>query len=268
MNRNSKRKKVKKNKTYKNINKNNNLKQNTSLYSWKNLIKNDCAYVNENIITKNGKKIKKIALEECIIWPTQTADVDEGNPLEYVINTGLGKNKFNRLLDITNVRLKEMEENNIIFQIISPTASGIQNLKERSPKQQYLKAIKINNYMYNSILNYPNNFKAFCTLPMRNPSLAAKELERCVKELGMVGALVNGLDIIYKKPYSSTLPNREGIYYDTKNYDVLWEMFEKLDVPLYIHPSVYNSIGNDYPDHGILNLYTRYPQLQIGRAHV
>lgn len=203
----------------------------------------------------------KIALEEAIIWPNQTKDVDEGNPLEYFIYTGQGKDKYNKLLDITGLRLKEMNENNIVYQVISPTASGIQNIKLRSIKEQYEKAKYVNNYMYNAIKYNTNRFRAFATLPMRCPKLAAKELHRCITKLGMVGALVNGSDVKYNFPITSTFPDRNVLFYDTKEYDVLWAMFEKLDVPLYLHPESYVAIDKQYPNNSLLEFYKSYPEL-------
>ena len=38
----------------------------------------------------------------------------------------------------------------------------------------------------------PARFAAFAALPMQDPEAATAELTRCVKELGFVGALVNG----------------------------------------------------------------------------
>jgi 2,3-dihydroxybenzoate decarboxylase len=119
--------------------------------------------------------------------------------------------------------------------------------------------------MYNKIKNNSKYFKAFCTLPMRDPKSAALELRRCIKDLGMVGALINGIDILYKEPINSTFPNMFPLFYDGKknsqSYDVLWQTFQDLDVPLYIHPTVYNTINNNNPDTNILNFYDEYPSL-------
>jgi len=193
--------------------------------------------------------------------PIQEEDVNEKIPLEYVINSGKGNNTYNRLLDITDKRLKEMKDNNVIFQIISPTASGLQGLKKTSIIGQVKKAIEINNYMYNNIKDNPNSFKAFATLPMRSPIQAAKELERCVKELGMVGALVNGSDILFKTSKKSLKKIQVSLFYDTPNYDVLWKKFEELDVPIYFHPEVYPSTGSFIPDINLLDFYDKYPLL-------
>jgi len=206
----------------------------------------------------NNVKLKKIALEEAIIWPSQTEDMSEKIPIEYLINTGKGYNKTNKLLDINGIRLKEMNKNNIIFQILSFTASGIQGLKSRSVKTQIIKAQNANNYLYKQIKEYPDRFKAFATLPMQSPKAAVIELERCIKDLGMVGVLLNGNDIIYNKDNKSI---NKMLFYDTPNYDIFWKKLVELDVPLYIHPSVYGSPSESVPDKYLLKFYKEYPAL-------
>ena len=59
---------------------------------------------------------------------------------------------------------------------------------------------------------------------MAYPQAAAAELERCVNKLGFLGALVD----------SHLLDNT---FYDTRDYDPLWDTFERLNVPLYLHPT-------------------------------
>lgn len=124
------------------------------------------------------------------MWPTQDEDVKEDIPLEYVIVSGKGYDKTNRLLDIKDARLRDMKRNNVICQIISPTASGIQSLNWKSVMYPVKKSIEVNNYIYESIKDEPKYFKAFSVLPMTHPKEAAEELERCVKDLKMVGRLL------------------------------------------------------------------------------
>jgi len=238
--------------------------------SWNTLQKTNCKYPNKpNNLNKPSTKIKKIALEEAITWPGQKQEVNEHSSLEFVINSGIGSESEsesksnstsnNKLLDITDKRLKEMDANNIIIQVISPTASGIQNLLLTKTSDQVIKAKEVNDYMYNQISNYTNKFKAFATLPMRDPYQASIELERCISKLGMVGALVNGYDILYLDLEPN--PTNKVLFYDTPEYDVLWKKFEELDVPLYLHPIVYKSINDQVPDKQLLDFYDKYPSL-------
>ena len=63
---------------------------------------------------------------------------------------------------------------------------------------------------------------------MQDVELATRELERCVKELGFSGALVNG--------FSQVDDPNAALYYDTPDYWPFWETVERLDVPFYLHP--------------------------------
>jgi 2,3-dihydroxybenzoate decarboxylase len=224
-------------------------------YSWKSLQLTKCAYINPKSNKKPTKNLKKIALEECIIWPYQIKDEVTKPHISYYVKTGQGKNKVNELLDINNFRLKLMNENNVAIQVISPTASGIQYLKFKTQIQQIEKAKEVNNYMYNQISINPTKFKAFAVLPMGSPKEAAKELDRCINNLGMVGALVNGSHIIYLngKP--------KALFYDTPEFDILWSKFVELDVPLYLHPTVYPSTDTFVPDKDLDDFYKKYPEL-------
>ena len=62
-------------------------------------------------------------------------------------------------------------------------------------------------------------------MPTADPQAAADELERATVELGFVGALVN-----------STLGSNEA-FLDDARFEPLLDRFERLDVPLYLHPA-------------------------------
>jgi predicted TIM-barrel fold metal-dependent hydrolase len=187
----------------------------------------------------------KIALEEAISWPQQFEQEIVKLPIEEVLNELNG-----RLTDITGgQREKEMRENNIIMQIISPTAPGLQRFHSKSKKSQIKQAQFVNNYMAKKIKGRAH-FAAFATLPMRDPQAACVELERCVKDLHMVGAMVNGNDFY----------NGRVLFYDTPEYDPLWAKFVELDVPLYLHPLVYGAVDGT-PDNHLSNFFDEYPFL-------
>jgi uncharacterized protein len=59
---------------------------------------------------------------------------------------------------------------------------------------------------------------------MQSPDATAAELKRAVKDLGFVGALVNG--------------TTEGRFLDHPSYDGLLATAVELDVPIYIHPHI------------------------------
>ena len=71
---------------------------------------------------------------------------------------------------------------------------------------------------------------------MQAPAAAAGELERCVRQLGFKGALING--------------HTNGVYLDDGSYLPFWERVEALAVPVYLHPvhmPVRPPVLADYP---------------------
>jgi len=63
----------------------------------------------------------------------------------------------------------------------------------------------------------------FAMLCMSEPEAAAKELRRCVTEHKFVGALINN--------------HLNGTFYDDEKFWPVFAAAEKLDVPIYIHPT-------------------------------
>jgi predicted TIM-barrel fold metal-dependent hydrolase len=89
-------------------------------------------------------------------------------------------------------------------------------------------ARQANDALADEVCKRPDRFAAFAALPMQDPEAAIVELTRCIKELGMVGALVNGFSQI-GTPDNVT-------YYDLPQYRPFWRAIEALDVPFYLHP--------------------------------
>jgi len=85
--------------------------------------------------------------------------------------------------------------------------------------------------MAEEVKKNPKRFGGFCSLSMHRPAQAAQELRRSVKELGLVGAIVND--------WQATGEDGNGILlYDTPDFDPFWEAVQELDVPIYFHPKV------------------------------
>jgi gamma-resorcylate decarboxylase len=89
-------------------------------------------------------------------------------------------------------------------------------------------AQKANAAMADAVAKHPKRYAALAALPMHDPDVAARELERCVKELGFKGALVNG--------FQQVGADDNVKYYDLPEYRSFWATVAKLDVPFYLHP--------------------------------
>jgi len=120
---------------------------------------------------------------------------------------------------IEEYRLKDMDATGIDIQILSNGYPGIQGVLGAA--EAVTKAKVINDALAEITHKHPTRFKGFATLPLQDPGAAADELERAVKELGFVGALING--------------HTNGEFLDEDKFRGVWERSIELGVPLYLH---------------------------------
>ena len=99
-----------------------------------------------------------------------------------------------RLIDVQDIRLREMDKCGIEMMILSLNAPAIQAIHDT--KRAIAVAREANDVCAEHVRKRPDRFQCFAALPMQDPEAAAAELTRCVKELGFVGALVNGFSQI------------------------------------------------------------------------
>jgi predicted TIM-barrel fold metal-dependent hydrolase len=185
-----------------------------------------------------------------------------------------------RVLDLHGRRISLMDEFGIEMMILSLNAPAVQAIYDVKRANEV--ARKANDFLAENVRKRPDRFQALAALPMQDPELAARELERCVKDLGMVGALVNGF---------SQIGDTDTIaYLDEKQYWPFWELVAKLDVPFYLHPRnplpqharIYKdhpwllgptwAFGQETAVHALRlmgsGLFDRYPTLQIILGHM
>ena len=131
-----------------------------------------------------------------------------------------------RLLDIQEERLRFMDDFGMGMMILSLNAPAVQAIAD--PARATEVAVKSNDFLAEQVAANPRRFAGLAALPMQDPDAATKELERCVNDLGFVGALVNG--------FSQIKEEESAVYLDLKQYWPFWEAVERLDVPFYLHP--------------------------------
>ncbi len=138
----------------------------------------------------------------------------------------VGPELSRRLLDIHERRIAEMDEHGIAMMLLSLNAPAVQAVP--NPVKAAGLSQRANDYAAEQVARRPDRFQALAALPMQDPDLAARELERCVEELGFKGALVNGF---------SEVEGVDGpVFYDLPQYRPFWATVEALDVPFYLHP--------------------------------
>ena len=163
--------------------------------------------------------MKKIALEEAFA----VKGVENFTP--QLLKLREFRQNEAKLHDLADMRLRAMDEGEVEIAVVSATSPGIQGIKD--PNIEVETARAWNDYLAEAIQPNKDRLRAFACLPMRFPDAAIDELNRAVKDLGFVGALINGYD---------NAGNSEPIYYDVPEYLAFWKAAEALDVPIYLHP--------------------------------
>ena len=130
-------------------------------------------------------------------------------------------NPMELLPEIAENRLKSMDEAGITVQVLSNAGPGPDLLPGADGVAL---AREINDHLAAVVSRHPDRFAGFACLPMQSPDATAAEFKRAVKELGFVGAMVNG--------------TTEGHFLDHPSYDGLLAAAVELDVPIYIHPHI------------------------------
>jgi uncharacterized protein len=160
--------------------------------------------------------VRTIALEEHF-WTAALAAPPGTGPL-----AAWGPEVGDQLRDLGTGRLAGMDAAGIDLQVISHVAPATQGL---AGAEGLARAREANDELAAAVRAHPDRFAGFATLPTADPQAAADELERATAELGFVGALVH-----------STLGSN-GTFLDDARFGPLLDRFERLGVPLYLHPA-------------------------------
>ena len=124
-----------------------------------------------------------------------------------------------RLADIGDGRIAEMDSAGIDMQVLSTAQPG---LEHSSAARAIPVARAFNDRIAEAVAAHPARFAGFAALATADPQASAAELERAHRELGLVGAMVNG--------------RTHERFLDDQFFWPIFESAESLGVPLYLHP--------------------------------
>ena len=147
----------------------------------------------------------------------------------------------NRLTDLGEGRLTEMDTAGIDMQVLSLSFPGVELFDAADGTAL---ARSVNDELSETVKRYPQRFAGFAAIAPQDPVRAADELERAVNKLGLKGALITG--------------NIKGEFLDDRKFWPIFETAEKLDVPIYIHPKM--------PPADMIKPYLAYPGLASAMA--
>lgn len=149
----------------------------------------------------------------------------------------LNPDRESKLIEVGEGRLEVMDKAGLDMQVLSLSGPSVDVLDVEGGVAM---AKELNDELAEIIKKHPDRYAGFAAIATQAPEKAAEEMERAVTKLGMVGAKVSshvGED-----------------YFDNKKYWPIFEMAQKLDVPIYIHPRE--------PMPGMIEKYSLYPGLQ------
>jgi 2,3-dihydroxybenzoate decarboxylase len=172
---------------------------------------------------------KVVAIEEHFWTPDLRTEAMVGVPPNTQPHWYVG------LSDLSERRLKEMDEARIDLQVISHAPPGAQTFPA---EQSVVLARQANDMLHEAVRAHPDRFAGFAILPTPDPKAAADELERTVTKFGFKGAMIHGLT--------------HGSFTDERRFWCIYERAAALDVPIYIHPAmphpaVVEAYFKDYP---------------------
>lgn len=162
--------------------------------------------------------IRKIALEEHFLSPGL---VDYWRPTMTEVSAPHVDRLYRQLTDFGAERLETMDKAGIAKAVLSLSGPGVQ--AERDPVAATRKAREANDFLAERIARHPDRYAGFAHLAVQDAAGAARELERCVRDLGFKGAMING--------------HTNGLYLDDRSLDPFWAAAEALGALVYIHPT-------------------------------
>ncbi len=132
------------------------------------------------------------------------------------------RSKFvlDRLQDLGELRLADMDAAGIDRQVISLTAPGTQVLGAGDGTAM---ATLANDRLAEACRQYPSRFSGLTAIAPQDPERAAREIRRGHDELGFKGVIINA--------------HTQGEYLDDQKFWPIFEAAEALGTPIYLHPS-------------------------------
>ena len=161
--------------------------------------------------------MRTIAIEEHFSTPQCQAAAKKVTDQVFAspLMAGIGQ----KLLDLGEGRLSDMDAAGIDLQVLSLTGIGLDRL---DPATGTSLARECNDALAAAVRAHPDRFAGFAYLALQDPEGAAAELERCVTRLGFKGAMISG--------------TINGRFLDDPSFQPVLAAAEKLGVPIYLHP--------------------------------
>src|ERR1700730_2086388 len=168
--------------------------------------------------------MRTITLADHFATPMFQESFPQGNvPGHFLADRGryLGYDISAELLNLGDSRLAAMDATGIDVQVVSLTMPGCEAFDGETAIAM---ATDANDRVAQAIQAHPTRLAGFASLPTADPAASVKELERGVTKLGLKGAMING--------------HVRGEFLDNRQYWEIFECAQRLNVPIYLHPTI------------------------------
>ncbi|HKP92458.1 MAG TPA: amidohydrolase family protein [Chthoniobacterales bacterium] len=126
-------------------------------------------------------------------------------------------------------RIEDMEESGVAMQVLSTVPVMFSYWAK--PNDTLDLSRRLNEHIAEIVRANPSRFEGLGTVPLQDPELAAGELKRCVRDLGLRGAEIGSHVDANEHCHGPDCRNL-----DHPSLDVFWRTAAELDAAIFVHP--------------------------------
>jgi aminocarboxymuconate-semialdehyde decarboxylase len=126
-------------------------------------------------------------------------------------------------------RVEEMDRANVSMQVLSTVPVMFSYWAK--PADALDLSRRLNDHIAEVVRANPTRFAGLATIPLQDPDLAARELERCVRDLGLRGAQI-GTHVDANQHFGRI----DTLNLDNAALQPVWSAAEQLGAAIFVHP--------------------------------